>query len=360
MADKYWVGGSGTWNSTSTANWSTSSGGPPGVSAPGSSDRVFFDNNSGASGSVVTIDGAVNFNDFFFNRTDPMAFAGSADLRCYGNELTIVGTITFTNYSGTLQIFGDSAAGINATLSSTSLWRKINVKAGIDLSLTLPVTTSYVESLSLEAGALVRLGANTRVSSLTGPATGAHAAVSMASLTGADKNLYLVGSFPAAQGKINFRSFSGNKVFLTGQLGDSGYSLTDSTIDFLEISPVVSNRTFKIGGSSTVTTLNRATGSLPFTLQVEPTANFSVDSIDISGDSSTTISVRSSVEGVRASIRKNGGGVVSTNYMNVKDMQPYPDNTWISYNSTNAGNNWQWYFDNFTKPTSSLFFGNHV
>lgn len=354
MADKYWVGGSGTWNTTSTANWSTSSGGSPGASAPGTLDRVFFDNNSGASGSVVTIGSAVNFNDFFFNRTDPMAFAGSADLLCYGNEITIAGTITFTTYSGTLQIFGDSTAGINVTLSSTSLWRKINVKAGIDLSLTLPVTTNYVETLSLEVGTFVRLGANTRISSLVGPNTGNHATIAMA---GADRSVYLVGAFPSAQGKINFQCFSGNKVFLTGQLGNSGYSLTDSTVDFLEIAPAASDRIFKLGGTSTVTNLNRATGSLPFTLQIEPTATLAVNSINISGDASTTIGVRSSVDGVRASIRKNGGGVVSTDYMNVKDMQPSPDDTWISYNSVDSGNNFRWYFNNFTKPTSSLFFG---
>jgi hypothetical protein len=34
MADRYWVGGTGTWSSTNTANWSTSSGGAGGASVP--------------------------------------------------------------------------------------------------------------------------------------------------------------------------------------------------------------------------------------------------------------------------------------------------------------------------------------
>ena len=80
----------------------------------------------------------------------------------------------------------------------------------------------------------------------------------------------------------------------------------------------------------------------------------------MSGDVSNTVTVKSSVPGVRAKITKSGGGLVETNYMQVTDMQPVPDNTWISYNSINAGNNWQWYFDNFNKPTSCLFFGSHV
>ena len=34
MADRYWVGGAGTWNTTSTTNWSTASGGSSGASVP--------------------------------------------------------------------------------------------------------------------------------------------------------------------------------------------------------------------------------------------------------------------------------------------------------------------------------------
>lgn len=43
MANRYWVGGSGNWDGTSTANWSATSGGPGGASNPGSGDSVFFD-----------------------------------------------------------------------------------------------------------------------------------------------------------------------------------------------------------------------------------------------------------------------------------------------------------------------------
>ena len=43
MADRYWVGGTGTWDGSSTANWSATSGGSAGASAPTSADNVFFD-----------------------------------------------------------------------------------------------------------------------------------------------------------------------------------------------------------------------------------------------------------------------------------------------------------------------------
>jgi hypothetical protein len=47
MANRFWVGGSGTWNNSSTSNWAATSGGAAGASAPTSIDDVFFDANSG-------------------------------------------------------------------------------------------------------------------------------------------------------------------------------------------------------------------------------------------------------------------------------------------------------------------------
>ena len=55
MAARYWVGGTGTWNSTSTTNWSATSGGPGGASAPTYADNVIFDSLSNATAYTVTL-----------------------------------------------------------------------------------------------------------------------------------------------------------------------------------------------------------------------------------------------------------------------------------------------------------------
>ena len=57
MADRYWRGGTGTWNTTSTTNWSATSGGPSGASVPTVADSVFFDQ---AGTYTVTMTGALN------------------------------------------------------------------------------------------------------------------------------------------------------------------------------------------------------------------------------------------------------------------------------------------------------------
>jgi trimeric autotransporter adhesin len=51
---RYWVGGTGTWNATTT-NWSATSGGAGGASVPTSADAVIFDSASSATSYTVTI-----------------------------------------------------------------------------------------------------------------------------------------------------------------------------------------------------------------------------------------------------------------------------------------------------------------
>jgi len=61
MANRYWVGGTGTWNTSSTTNWSASSGGTGGASVPTAADSVFFDQ---AATYTVTMTGALLCLDF--------------------------------------------------------------------------------------------------------------------------------------------------------------------------------------------------------------------------------------------------------------------------------------------------------
>lgn len=88
MANRYWVGGTGSWDTTTTSNWSATSGGATGESAPTSADDVFFDSNSGfPSFTSAALNGA----------------AYSPDLNLYvvvgasGTILTSTDTVTWTS-----------------------------------------------------------------------------------------------------------------------------------------------------------------------------------------------------------------------------------------------------------------------
>ena len=99
MADRYWVLGTGSWSSTNTANWSTSSGGAGGASVPTASDNVFFDVNSnvGTGNFTVTMANTPRVcNDFTASGLD-----GTMTLVTTGIELVVSGSLFFptTNFS---------------------------------------------------------------------------------------------------------------------------------------------------------------------------------------------------------------------------------------------------------------------
>lgn len=91
MANRYWVGGAGTWDATNTTNWSDASGGLGGFSVPTSADDVFFDAASNATSYTVTTPG---------NTTAMVC----RNLSVSGPA---TGTLTFSNTNSVLTIFGN-------------------------------------------------------------------------------------------------------------------------------------------------------------------------------------------------------------------------------------------------------------
>ncbi len=82
MADRYWVAG-GTGNYNSTTNWSATSGGASGASAPTAADNVFFNAASGAGTATINVASAcANLN-----------LTGFTGTLAYTFSLTINGTI---------------------------------------------------------------------------------------------------------------------------------------------------------------------------------------------------------------------------------------------------------------------------
>ena len=54
MADRYWVGGTASWDGTAGTKWAATSGGAGGESVPTSADDVFFDANSSGTCTVAS------------------------------------------------------------------------------------------------------------------------------------------------------------------------------------------------------------------------------------------------------------------------------------------------------------------
>lgn len=107
MAARFWVGGSGTWDNSSTTHWSTTTGGASGAAAPTSADAVTFDGNSGAS-AVITVNANVT--------------AASVVLGVTGGNFT--GTLDFAtnNNSPTFGSFGFSGSGTRTLNMGSGTW----------------------------------------------------------------------------------------------------------------------------------------------------------------------------------------------------------------------------------------------
>ena len=154
MADRYWVGGAGAWNTTSTTNWSATSGGGGGASAPTSADNVFFDTASGSGLVTVTTANCANLTITATQSLQINTTTGT--INCYGNfSLPATTSVTFGGGSATINFLGSgsftldannrftngtvnfNAVGSTWTLSSIYRTTTINLLAG-----TLNTSTS--------------------------------------------------------------------------------------------------------------------------------------------------------------------------------------------------------------------------
>ena len=132
MADRFWVGGSGSWDATSTTNWSATSGGAGGASAPTSADDVYFDVNSnvGTGAFTVTVTGTMASpalcRDFTASGLDgalTFTMGATAWLDCFGSM-----TLPATNFS----VSGTAGARIRFTATTTG---KTITTNGVTLAL---------------------------------------------------------------------------------------------------------------------------------------------------------------------------------------------------------------------------------
>ena len=94
MANRYWVGGTGTWDTTSTTNWSATSGGSGGASVPSINDSIFFDQ---AGPYNVTLTGAIQCLDWTVSVGTVTFITGTfPSLVVNGNVSWIAGTVAFS------------------------------------------------------------------------------------------------------------------------------------------------------------------------------------------------------------------------------------------------------------------------
>ena len=122
MADRYWVGGTGTWDASDTTHWSATSGGAGGASVPTSSDDVYFNSASNATGYTVTPTGTVNCGSLSIAApaSGNVTFGNAvSQLNIYGNLSIASGTVW--NASSCPFLFASMTAGRTITTNGVTL-----------------------------------------------------------------------------------------------------------------------------------------------------------------------------------------------------------------------------------------------
>ena len=147
MADRYWIGGAGTWNTSSTTNWSDASGGSSGFSVPTVADNVFFDQ---AGTYTVTMTGALACLDITVSAgTVTFATGTSPTLNIRGSMSLLSGTLWTSTGAIT---FSSTSTGRTVTTNGVSFAPSI-IFSGVGGGWTLGGAITIANFFTLSAGA---------------------------------------------------------------------------------------------------------------------------------------------------------------------------------------------------------------
>ncbi len=180
MANRYWVGGSGTWGSTT--KWSATSGGASGASVPTAADTAIFDANSDAGLGAITVTLAANGVTGPLILTDldqNLTFTGAFSLSVAGNFTMPTNnglTVSVTGLSSSRLTLNSSAqravTGNGSTLTGGII---LNSADGITLQDNFTITGAFTHTAgnvtlngkTLSIGSMVSSGSGIRVLAFT-------------------------------------------------------------------------------------------------------------------------------------------------------------------------------------------------
>jgi hypothetical protein len=340
MADRYWVGGAGSWTTSSTTNWSTSSGGSSGASVPTASDSVFFDQ---AGTYTVTVTGALACLDFTVS-LGVVSFtdSGSPTITISGSMLLASGTVgtwasgfvpTFNaTTSKTITTNGESIG--NVTFNGVGgTWTLGSAFAGSGRIITLTNGTFSTSSsnYSVTYGSFSSSNSNTRTLNLNASTFTNGGAWTCTTST----NLTVSGS-----GATVTITGSSAKTFAGGGANYGAFTLNQGGAGRLTIS-----------GSNTFANISNsynATGatSIRFTSGTTQTvSNFTAE-----GTSGKVLTIDSTTPATAATLSK-ASGTVSVSYVSLQDSTATGGATWNanSNSSTNVSGNTGWVFTPFAR-----------
>jgi len=262
MASRFWVGGTGTWDSSTTTNWAASTGGGGGQSVPGSGDTVTFDGNSG--GGTVTVNTTVTISSLAMG-----AFTGTLDFSANNNNVnigTVTPAVTALNYSGTgtrtfnmgngtwtldctsagtlisgtnltnmtfaagsSTIVCASHANVNRTINSGVTFNNLTMNAAASSGLTLNGTPTFSGTVVLNGQCVLNLSTGATIGTLSVSSSASDPVLFKTNAQGTQQTITLTNSFSGSYCAFIDTKFSGgtNTASNSFDLGNnSGITIT--------------------------------------------------------------------------------------------------------------------------------------
>jgi Putative peptidoglycan binding domain len=146
-ANKFWVGGTDSWDGTAANKWATASGGSTTTTLPTTADNCFFDTNS--TGTVTIASGNTGCGSLDFTGFTQTA-TGTAALSMTGS-LTMASGMT-NGYSGTISFTSTSTATSTITSNSIQFRGGITVNASNTVQLADALNVTSTQALTLTIG----------------------------------------------------------------------------------------------------------------------------------------------------------------------------------------------------------------
>lgn len=340
--NRYWVGGTGSWNGDDLNKWAYHSGGAAIASEPTAENDVYFD---AISGSVtVTISAStrsclsLNFTGF------TGTLAGSINLNISGS-LTLSSAMTIS-YSGSKN-FISTDIGKNITSNGKSLGGGQITFDGVGGEWTLIDALTTTNNIVITNGTLITNNNTVTAFGLTNSGT-LTLGTSILNITGTGQfTINTSSTISAASSTINYTSSSntfagGGKTYNIVNItnGSSGIiSITGvNTISQLTLINTVTGGRFNVNANQTVSgalTLSSALLATSFRFASGTTTTFGT--LSAAGSSGKLVTI-SGVTAVNYNMIATGGGV-TTDYLTISNNQ-FSGSTWhAGANSVDGGNN---------------------
>lgn len=348
MADRYWVGGTETWDATAGSKWAASSGGTGGETVPGTADNVFFDGNS--SGTIAT-SGTTTCNCLdlnFTGFTGTFSATGSTSVNVYGS-LTFSSGMTLGSNSGFTWEFESTSTGRTITTAGKTPRNLSFLGVGGGWTLQDALTTGSTGNLSVSNGTLNTNGQTVTVATFTFSGTGTRAV----NITNSTINLIHASAVTVwdAATTTNLTFTSTGSTISLNNVGANNQTFAGGGLTYnnLTILADAASGSVTITGSNTFNAWTIGAGGPKSIVLTDGTTQTFSSAQSTLGNGTNVVTFTKSGAGAAVAIAPSGAGQLSWDYLNLTNI-PATVTAYAGANSTDGTGNTNWIF---TAPPST-------